>query len=94
MKKDWQIKKLCELSSEKMSYGTSAPSCAYDGKVRYIRITDINDDGTLNNDCVSPKSYEEKHVLVDGDIVFARTGATVGKSYCYHKSKEKYVYPR
>ncbi|SFI39336.1 type I restriction enzyme, S subunit [Treponema bryantii] len=92
MKKDWTIKKLGELSTEKMSYGTSAPSCDYDGLVRYIRITDINDDGTLNEDYVSPKSYEEKHVLKDGDIVFARTGATVGKTYCYHSSNEKYVY--
>ena len=75
-----------------MSYGTSSPSCEYDGETRYIRITDINDNGELNEDFVSPISYEEKHVLQDGDIVFARTGATVGKAYCYHSSNAKYVY--
>jgi len=90
--KNWEYKKLGELSTEKMSYGTSAPSCEYDGEVRYIRITDINDDGYLNDDYVSPSSYEEKHVLQDGDLVFARTGATVGKAFCYHSSDEKYVY--
>lgn len=92
MKKDWEIKKLGELTLDKMSYGTSSPSCEYDGETRYIRITDINDKGELNEDFVSPISYEEKHVLQDGDIVFARTGATVGKAYCYHSSDEKYVY--
>ena len=92
MKKDWEIKKLGELTLDKMSYGTSSPSCEYDGETRYIRITDINDNGSLNEDFVSPISYEEKHILQDGDIVFARTGATVGKAYCYHSSDEKYVY--
>ena len=92
MKKDWEIKKLGELTLDKMSYGTSSPSCEYDGETRYIRITDINDKGELNEDFVSPISYEEKHVLQDGDIVFARTGATVGKAYCYNSSDEKYVY--
>ena len=92
MKKEWEIKKLGELTLDKMSYGTSSPSCEYDGETRYIRITDINDKGELNEDFVSPISYEEKHVLQDGDIVFARTGATVGKAYCYHSSDEKYVY--
>ena len=92
VKKDWEIKKLGELTLDKMSYGTSSPSCEYDGETRYIRITDINDKGELNKDFVSPISYEEKHVLQDGDIVFARTGATVGKAYCYHSSDEKYVY--
>ena len=91
MKKDWEIKKLGELTLDKMSYGTSSPSCEYDGETRYIRITDINDKGELNEDFVSPISYEEKHVLQNGDIVFARTGATVGKAYCYHSSDEKYV---
>ena len=92
MKRDWEIKKLGELTLDKMSYGTSSPSCEYDGETRYIRITDINDNGSLNEDFVSPISYEEKHILQDGDIVFARTGATVGKAYCYHSSDEKYVY--
>lgn len=92
LKKDWEIKKLGELTLDKMSYGTSSPSCEYDGETRYIRITDINDNGSLNEDFVSPISYEEKHILQDGDIVFARTGATVGKAYCYHSSDEKYVY--
>ncbi len=92
MKKNWEIKKLGELTLDKMSYGTSSPSCEYDGETRYIRITDINDNGSLNEDFVSPISYEEKHILQDGDIVFARTGATVGKAYCYHSSDAKYVY--
>lgn len=91
-KKGWVEKMLGEVCDGKMSYGTSAPSCAYDTQVRYIRITDIDDDGRLLDDLVSPREYEQKHILKEGDVVFARTGATVGKSYMYSLSDGKCVY--
>ncbi len=91
-KKGWVEKRLGEVCEGKLSYGTSSPSCAYDSQVRYIRITDIDDNGKLLEDLVSPRQYEQKHVLEEGDVVFARTGATVGKSYLYSHSDGKCVY--
>lgn len=91
-KNGWVEKRLGEVCEGKLSYGTSSPSCAYDSQVRYIRITDIDDNGKLLEDLVSPRQYEQKHVLEEGDVVFARTGATVGKSYLYSHSDGKCVY--
>ena len=54
---------------------------------RYIRITDINDNGTLNNDWKTAEKIEEKYILKEGDFLFARSGATAGKTFLY---KEKY----
>lgn len=88
----WEKKRLRDLTDSSLSYGASSPSCEYDEEVRYIRITDINDEGFLNEDFVSPKFYDEKHILEDGDVLFARTGATVGKAYCYHNEDGKCVY--
>lgn len=89
---NWEKKRLEELSIEKLSYGSSSPACTYNNETRYIRITDINNNGELNNDYVSPMKYEEKHILQDGDLVFARTGATVGKAYCYSLVDGKCIY--
>ena len=91
-KKGWVEKRLGEVCDGRLSYGTSAPSCPYNGKVRYIRITDIDDEGRLLDELVSPKTFERKHILVEGDIVLARTGATVGKSYLYSPSDGDCVY--
>ena len=84
--KGWEVRKLADISKEKLSYGSGASAIPYDGKMRYIRITDINDSGELNDNIVSPNSFNEKCLLNDGDILFARSGATVGKTY-YHKEK-------
>ena len=59
--------KLKDLSLSKLEYGSGAAACAFDGHVRYVRITDITDDGSLASDIVSPSYYEEKHVLQEGD---------------------------
>lgn len=85
-------KSIAELTLHKLEYGVGAPAIPYDGSTRYVRITDIDDDGCLGADFVSPEYYEEKHVLQDGDILFARTGATVGKSFMYTPSYGKCVY--
>lgn len=71
-------------SCSDIGYGyTSKSSSEYSG-LQYLRITDIQDDSV---DWLSvPKidampSGVEKYLLKDGDIVFARTGATTGKSF-------------
>ncbi|RSI03962.1 restriction endonuclease subunit S [Streptococcus sanguinis] len=57
-------------------------------KVRYLRITDIDDFGNLlEDDKKSVSSPEiEKYILKEGDIVFARTGNSTGRTY-YHEEK-------
>lgn len=52
---------------------------------KYIRITDFDDFGIEeNHEFVTAESYADKHVLKEGDVLFARTGATVGKTYYYN----------
>ena len=68
-------------------YGSNTPATNYNGEVRYIRITDITNDGALNNDMVSPTIMDEKFLLNTNDMVFARTGNTVGKTYLHKDGK-------
>lgn len=55
---------------------------------RYIRITDIDSNGIVNSKELgaTANNIEDKYILNDGDILFARSGATVGKTYL-HKTK-------
>ncbi len=80
----WEIKTLQELSIQYGEYGMSVPSTSFDG-VRYLRITDITDEGTLNEELVSADVdvIDDFYKLQEGDILFARTGATVGKTFVY-----------
>ena len=87
---DWEQRKLSELSSS-FEYGLNVASKEFDGENKYIRITDIDDSTRefLQHDLTSPDiSLEgaENYKLKDGDIVFARTGASVGKTYIYKES--------
>lgn len=53
---------------------------------RYIRITDINEFGLLKDNIgVTAEKIEEKYFLNNNDILFARSGATVGKAYIHRK---------
>lgn len=92
---DWEVSRLGELCLNKGDYGLNAPAVDYSaGLPTYLRITDINEDGSLShNDMKSvddPSS--DDYCLKDGDIVFARTGATVGKAYLYKKTDGHLVY--
>ena len=83
---------LQNLSEYKLSYGSGASAVEFDEDVRYIRITDIQEDGKLDSNAMSPSVYEEKYLLHDGDILFARSGATVGKTYHYRNTDGKAIY--
>ena len=55
-----------------------------DTSPRYIRITDIDENGFLSNDLgVTANKVEEKYILNNNDILIARSGNTVGKSYIH-----------
>ena len=91
----WEQRKLGELSSS-FEYGLNAAAKKYDGKNKYIRITDIDDDNRefKQENITSPDtdlSFAENYKLSEGDILFARTGASVGKSYIY-KASDGLVY--
>ena len=86
MNKEYPRKSLDEVSLGKGEYGAQSASVAYDSaRPRYVRITDINDDGTLNNDVVTSinRTDDEQYKLEYGDFMFARMGATVGKTYVF-----------
>ena len=82
-------KSICQISGE---YGSGASAKEYDGKIRYIRITDIDEDGNLREEKVSPSLIEEKYILQKGDLLFARSGATVGKTYLFKGNEGKSQY--
>lgn len=78
--------RLGDLLIEKPAYGANASACEYaEGKTRYVRITDINDRGRLLDSKVSLNLPDcNDYLLHDGDIIIARSGNTVGKSYLYN----------
>ena len=90
--KGWEVKKLGEVATQKLSYGSGASAIQYNGKIRYVRITDIREDGDLNSDIVSPDTFDEKYLLNEGDILFARSGATVGKTFQYKSRFGKCIF--
>ena len=76
-------------------YGINAPACPFSEDLpRYLRITDISEFGGFQTaDPVSVDSVEsDKYYLQEGDLVFARTGASVGKSYLYDKTDGPLVF--
>ncbi|WP_142413863.1 restriction endonuclease subunit S [Hathewaya massiliensis] len=88
-------KKFGECCLGKGTYGIGAPAVEFKEYLpKYIRITDIDELGrysTQNVASVDDKD-SENYILREGDIVFARTGNTTGKSYVYRKSDGKLVY--
>ena len=84
----WKEVALCDVASG-FEYGMNAAATVYDGSHKYIRITDIDDNSHLYSQDVpvSPEGQvDEKYRVRENDILFARTGASVGKSYRYQRS--------
>lgn len=78
------------ISSPKYGAGYKAEKKRRD--VRYIRITDINEDGSLNDDFASVAKYDNQYLLKQNDFLIARTGNTVGKTFLYDESIGKAIY--
>lgn len=92
---DWDIASLGSLLKETPRYGINAPAVPLTGDTPvYIRITDISDDGYFSpGEKVGVNSpLSGMYFLSAGDIVLARTGASVGKSYLYNKNDGQLVY--
>ena len=91
----YPTKPLSDLVSEEPAYGTSARAIdrVTDDQPRYIRITDYGDDGiVMPHEFVAAEDWNDKHVLCTGDILFARSGATVGKTYLHTQTLDPAVF--
>ena len=82
----WEVWKLKFLVKEKLKYGANEAAELDDRSLpRYIRITDFNNDGKLKNETFKSLQFEiaKEYLLENGDILFARSGATVGKTLLF-----------
>ena len=75
----------------------NAAASDFDGEKKYLRITDIDDQTRefRTDDLSSPdinNPIDDRYLLKEGDILFARTGASVGKTYLYKASDGKTYY--
>ena len=92
---DWEVKRLGDCLSKNPDYGINAAAVDYtDTLPTYLRITDISDDGNyISKNRVSVNhQLSDFYFLEEGDIVFARTGASVGKTYLYNEKDGKLVF--
>jgi len=88
----WDVSKIRYIVRTPLQYGANESGIEYDESLpRYIRITDITMDNRLKSDgkLSLPEDAAEPYILEDGDILFARSGASVGKTFFYEK---KYGY--
>jgi type I restriction enzyme S subunit len=85
--KGWPMSPLAEVCSIVGQYGSGVPAIEFSPlRPRYVRITDIDTEGNLAPDLVSPGGTTADWSdlkLENGDVLFARSGATVGKTYKY-----------
>lgn len=94
--KGWPVVTLeskCTIAGE---YGANVPSTEFNPDLpRYVRITDVTEEGELNDQPVSPAGSRndwEQYELAPGDLLFARSGATVGKTYMHKESVGRCVF--
>jgi type I restriction enzyme, S subunit len=89
----WEVKKLAELVTTQ--YGYTASARTENVGLKFLRITDIADiriDWANVPYCVIPEKERKKYLLQNGDIVVARTGATVGFAKRINKFNEPTVF--
>lgn len=80
----WSVLNLKYLLKSKLKYGANEEAKdANPEHPRYIRITDFGFDGKLSDDTFRslPLKKAKDYLLNEGDILFARSGATVGKTF-------------
>ena len=85
----WEQRKLGDVASS-FDYGLNAAATEYDGQNKYLRITDIDDETHefSKSDLTTPLAdlaMSADYLLKEGDLLFARTGASVGRTYLYRQ---------
>lgn len=88
---NWEKRKLKYLIKGKLKYGANESGIEFKTEYpRYIRITDFGSDGKLRNDSMLSLLLEvaKDYLLKDGDILFARSGGTVGKTFQFRNFED------
>ena len=92
---EWEVKKLGDRLLARPDYGINAPAVPFSDRLpSYLRITDISEHGCF---CPAPRvsvkaASADQFYLQEGEVVFARTGASVGKSYSYNSRDGRLVF--
>ena len=90
---NWKWVRWGELS-QSIQYGYNAPA-KQEGRIKMVRISDIQDGKVLWDTvpyCDIDETEIESYLLHENDILFARTGGTVGKSYIVADVPEEAVF--
>lgn len=94
--KGWECALLANVCERAGEYGAGVASIPYSNSLPiYVRITDIDDNGDLTKKPVSPAGNQKdwcNYKLEVGDVLFARSGATVGKTYLHKNTEGYYVF--
>ena len=91
-KGEWKETTLGKCVIQPLDYGMNVAAITYDGENKYIRITDIDEQSSqyISDSPVSPAGQLlDKYIVEENDILFARTGASTGKTYLYKKKDGK-----
>ena len=82
----WSAPCLKRLLREPLTYGLNEAAELEERDLpRYLRITDFDDDGNLREDTFRslPREIAREALLEPSDVLFARSGATVGKTFMF-----------
>lgn len=85
---NWDVLRLKNLVDVPLKYGANEAAELDDQSLpRFIRITDVAENGTLRDETFKslPRELAEPFLLKEGDVLLARSGATVGKSLMYQR---------
>ena len=88
----YKFKKFSSIIIDKPLYGANEKAIKKQSETRYIRITDINEDGSLNDEFVTSTKIEDKYLLENDDFLIARSGNTVGKTFLYKNNLGKCIF--
>ena len=91
----WETKRLAYCLLSRPDYGINAAAVPFSDRLpAYVRITDISSDGRFRPDTLVSVLHTnaQNYYLSAGDLVFARTGASVGKSYLYDPQDGRLVF--
>jgi type I restriction enzyme S subunit len=85
----WEVNRLKFVLKAPLKYGANEAAEFDDPDLpRYVRITDISENDGLRDETFKslPADVAEEYLLREGDLLFARSGATAGKTFLYRKA--------
>ena len=84
----WGVRSLKSLCSQSALYGANLPADSYTTSgTRFLRTTDITEDGTLKRDGVFvPRALVNEYILENKDLLLSRSGS-IGRSFLYDREK-------